>query len=218
MLKFLMGFSLVLQVFASGLDREPLLERRIGGFYSSAANVKPDAFDYNTAQHSAVRSLPKTGQTAAKNTALTDANSSCTAAVKEYFLELTEDKIHIPLSVFEQIMGKDCGYLLEPSNKQNLVLHPFQLQQGLAKFEELFVGLSECQHLNTGKSALIRAVTKMPSVLVSIKAGKVRVSERIYALSQDPVRLKTNCSPLEFLLISFCCLQAEVVANSESIF
>lgn len=196
MFKFLISFVLILQVFAS--DLEPLLARhRRGGADSSAANVMP-AFDYATDQTGSRQSLPRanTSEAAANPTTKT--------------LKLHDGIARVPISVLQQIIGKDCSHLLKrTSDMPYAEITAQQLQTGLEEFDKLLGALSGVAY---DINALISGVRKMPCVLVQFKEGSVAVSERIHGLFKSGKQVQTEYSPLELLMINLCGLQAKAVS------
>lgn len=168
MFKFVIGFVLILQVFAS---------------YEEVPLLKP------VAQSSAI----KVGAT----------------DVEQNFIVLPLSSIRVPLSVLDLITGTDNSHLLKKACSQPTVMvTALQMQNGLNEMDELHDALDKMKS-RVEHSAIVTYVSQMPCALVQFEGGSVLVSKKILQLFKA---LTSNCngySPLENLLINWCCFQAE---------
>lgn len=199
MFKFLISLALVLQVFPSTSDQEPLLGSRRDFTDSSAANVMPGAFDYGAQQN-----------TSNSRSTLVSVTNSITEPVPSVkTLNLNDGMACVPLSVLEQITGKDYK---NPSAQLGVVLTALQLQNGLIQFDQLLTALDQFKGASFESSVIAYSVSKIPCILVQFEGGLLTVSEQIYALFKSGQKVQTAYSQLELLLMNFCCFQAEAVS------
>lgn len=140
------------------------------------------------------------------------ANVSEDFNVSEYFLDLPAANIRVPISVLDMITEKDNSHLLKHSVPQSCVVTLSQLQKGLKQFDQLFAELTQSKCISSIPDiSIAEMVHEMPFVKVQFDGGKVAVSKIVFDIFMSGK--SKDYSPIENLLINFCCFQAEAAGE-----